>query len=228
LRSATGNGVCWHFILLQKNSLARQSVNALTLQIAKRDTDRMIKNNYKDDYSRFLRLNRKGKVVPDISYLGDYYVLPFDEKQKKRTGICNLLGAGLLLAIQIAAGLMNPDSSRTFWIVYPYLFTLLPLAYMIAGAVRYFEVPLRMQKAHYETSIARIKHSCIGTMVLAGISAVLDIVYMLVHRGDFHVGRELCYFGCQVVCLLAAAAYGRYYDRTYGGITIEKSQNLAE
>lgn len=166
--------------------------------------------------------------MPDISYLGDYYVLPFDEKQKKRTGICNVLGVGLLLAVQIAEGLLNQDSSRTFWIVYPYLFTLLPLAYMIAGAVRYFEVPLRMQKAHYETSLLRIRHSCIGTMVLAGISAVLDIVYMLVHRGAFHMGRELCYLGCHVVYLVAAAAYGRYYDRTYGGIRIEKSRNSSE
>jgi hypothetical protein len=188
----------------------------------------MIKNNYKDDYSRFLRLNRKGRVVPDISYIGDYYVLPFDEKQKKQTGVYNLLGAGLLLAVQIVAGLLNQDSSRTFWIVYPYLFTFLPLAYMMAGAVRYLEVPLRMQKAHYETSIARIRHSCIGTMVLVGISVALDIVYMLLHRGTFHVGRELVYLGCHVIYLLLAAVYGRYYDRTYGGIVLEKSQNLPE
>jgi hypothetical protein len=188
----------------------------------------MIKNNYKDDYSRFLRLNRKGKVVPDISYLGDYYVLPFDGKQKKRTGICNLFGAVLLLAVQITAGLMNQDSSRTFWIVYPYLFSFLPLVYMIAGAAKYFEVPLRMQKAHYETSLLRIRRSCIGTIVLVGMSAALDLVYMLLHHDAIRMGRELCYLGCHVVYLLIAVMYGRYYDRTYGSIRIEKSQNLAE
>jgi hypothetical protein len=188
----------------------------------------MIKNNYKDDYSRFLRLNRKGRVVPDISYIGDYYVLPFDEKQKKKTGMYNLLGAVLLLAVQIVAGLVNQDSSRTFWIVYPYLFTFLPLAYLVAGAVRYLEAPLRMQKAHYETSIARIKHSCIGTMVLAGFSVVLDIVYMLLHHDAIHMGRELCYLGCHIFYLFLAAVYGRYYDRTYSGIVLEKSQNLPE
>lgn len=188
----------------------------------------MIKNRYKDDYSRALKLNRRGRVVPDISYVGDYYVLPFDESQKKKCCWLNVLAAVLLFVIHLVEGMLNQDSSRTFWIVYPYLFVFLPVCYMFIGAVSFFGVPLRMQKAHYETSLLRIRHSCIGSMVLVGLSAILDVVYMVIHRSSVDFGKELLYFGFHALFLIAAFAYGKYYDRVYGGIVMEKSQNKLE
>ena len=44
----------------------------------------MIKR-FKDDYSWNARLNGKGRVVDDICYTGYYYILPFSEKEKKKT-----------------------------------------------------------------------------------------------------------------------------------------------
>ena len=85
----------------------------------------MLKNSFKDDYSRFLRLNGKGRVVDDICYIGDYYILPLDERQKKKTNLVNIGFAAVFFLIQIAMGMVNQDSSRTFWIVYPYLFIFL-------------------------------------------------------------------------------------------------------
>lgn len=187
----------------------------------------MLKNKYKDDYSRFLRLNGKGRVVPDISYTGDYYILPFEEGQKKKTAWGNLFFSVLLFGIQLLAGMLNQDSSRTFWIVYPYMFVFLPVAYMFLGAVSYFSVPLKMQKAHYETSLARLRHSCVGAMVLVGISGVLDIAYIILNRADLRIGMELGYLFLHVLFLLVAVFYGKYYDRMYGGIHLEKSQNLS-
>ena len=53
----------------------------------------MIKNRFKDDYSWNARLNGKGRVVDDICYTGYYYILPFSEKEKKKTnwinGVCS-------------------------------------------------------------------------------------------------------------------------------------------
>lgn len=188
----------------------------------------MLKNKYKDDYSRFLRMNGKGRVVPDICYTGDYYILPFEESQKKKTAWVNLFFSVLLFAIQLFAGMLNQDSSRTFWIVYPYMFVFLPVAYMFLGAVTYFGVPHKMQKAHYETSLMRLRHSCVGAMILVGISGLLDIVYIIRNRGSIRMGMELCYLFLHVLFLLMAVLYGKYYDRTYGGIHLEKSKNLLE
>lgn len=188
----------------------------------------MLRNNYKDDYSQFTRLNGKGRVVDDICYIGDYYILPLDEKQKKKSNPVNIGVAALLMVIQIGAGMVNQDSSRTFWIVYPYLFIFLPLAYMAVGAVSYCSDPLRMQKAQYETGLARIRRSCIGASVLTVISAVLDVVYIFLHRADVRLDRELLYLLCHILFLAATFLYGRYYNKTYGGLRIEKSENKLE
>lgn len=188
----------------------------------------MIKNKYKDDYSRFAKLNGKGRVVDDICYTGDYYVLPFDEEQKKKTNWVNIGYTVALIILQVVAGMLNQDSSRTFWIVYPYLFIFLPLAYMFIGAVSYYSDPLRMQKAQYETGLARIRRSCIGSMVLVGISAVLDIVYMILHHAAIRMGREMLYLFCHILFLAVAFMFGKYYDKTYGGLTTEKSEHKLE
>lgn len=183
----------------------------------------MIKNRFKDDYSRFLRLNGKGRVVDDICYTGDYYILPFNKEEKRKTNLANTGFTAVLMAIQIVAGIVNQDSSRTFWIVYPYLFIFLPLGYLLLGVVSYFGDPLRMQKAQYETGIARIRRSLCGASVLAAGSGLLTMVYMVLHRGDIHLGKELLYLLCHCLFLTAAFLYGRYYNRTYSGITVEKA-----
>lgn len=188
----------------------------------------MIKNNFKDDYSRFVRLNGKGRVVDDICYVGDYYVLPLDERQKRRTNRVNICFSVLFLLLQVVMGMVNQDSSRTFWIVYPYLFLFLPLAYFFVGAVSYCSDPLRMQKAQYETGLARMRRSCNGAMVLAVISAALDVVYMLLHHGEIRMGRELLYLLCHILFLAAVFLYGRYYNKAYRGLRVEKSEHKPE
>ena len=188
----------------------------------------MLKNSFKDDYSRFLRLNGKGRVVDDICYIGDYYILPLDERQKKKTNLVNIGFAAVFFLIQIAMGMVNQDSSRTFWIVYPYLFIFLPVAYFFVGAASYWSDPLRMQKAQYETGIARMRRSCIGAAFLAVFSAVLDVIYMLQHLGSMRLGRELLYLLCHILFLAAAFLYGKYYNKAYGGLRIEKSEHKAE
>ena len=188
----------------------------------------MIKNRYKDDYSKSARLNERGRIVDDICYVGDYYILPFDKETKKKTVIMNLLVSVLLLVIQFIAGLLNADSSRTFWIVFPYMFVFLPIGYLFVGAVSYAGSPLKMQKAHYEMGLVRMRRSVIGAMVLEGINAVLDIIYISLHFENMTIGKEVIYLLCHIVFIGIAFLYGKYYTKTYGRLIIEKSKQKLE
>ena len=188
----------------------------------------MIKNRYKDDYSKSAQLNERGRIVDDICYVGDYYILPFDKETKKKTVIMNLLVSVLLLVIQFIAGLLNADSSRTFWIVFPYMFVFLPIGYLFVGAVSYAGSPLKMQKAHYEMGLLRMRRSVIGAMVLEGINAVLDIIYILLHFKNMTIGKEVIYLLCHIVFIGIAFLYGKYYTKTYGRLIIEKSKQKLE
>lgn len=188
----------------------------------------MIRNQYKDDYSFVARRTSRDRVVDDICYVGDYYILPFDEKQKKKTSVIVLLFTLLAFGMILLAGLINQDSSRTVWIVYPYLLMFIPVAYMFMGAMTYVRVPLKMQKVQFETGIERCRRSAIGVLIFTAFSMLLDIVYMVVHRADLHWGRELLYAGCHVALVMGIVIFGKYYNKTFSGIRTEKSGNKLE
>ncbi len=80
-----------------------------------------------------------------------------------------------------------------------------------------------MHRAHYETGLLRMKRSCIGAMVLTGIGAVLDLVYMVLHRGEIRMGMECIYLICHFLFLAVAFFFGKYYDRNYSGVLIENA-----
>lgn len=188
----------------------------------------MIKNQYKDDYSFSPRLGNRERVVDDICYVGDYYIFPFDEKQKKKKSMVVMIFVLFLFGIQIAAGLLNQDSSRTSWIVYPYLMIFVPIAYMFMGAATFCRVPVRMQKVQFETGIERCRRSAIGILILSIFSLILDIVYMILHRAGLHWGRELLYAGCHLMLIVLILVFGKYYNKVFAGIRTEASGNKLE
>ncbi len=183
----------------------------------------MLKNRYRDDYTPTTYLNEKGKLVKGAVYNGDMYVLPLDAKQKRRTGLVNLGFSLLFVALFAAGGMVNQDSSHTFWIVFPYIFIFLPIGYFFLGAVSYLGTPLRMERAAYDGSLLRMRRSCLGAMVMTVISAVLDILYLILYHDTIQVSGEGVYLLFHVLFLIAAVCYGKLYDRMYGGLAVEKA-----
>ena len=174
----------------------------------------MIKNKFKDDYQRI--------DAGQYRYIGKHFTLPMNKQQKTRTGWINMAAVAVFFVLELIAGLLNPDSSRTAWIVFPYLFLFLPTAYMGIGAFAYFGAPIRMEHSAYQNSLVRLRRSCIAIMVLAAACGLLDLIFLLIHRAQIHVGRELMYFGCFVLMELVGVCYGKGYDRMYGGIIIDE------
>lgn len=173
----------------------------------------MIKNRYKDDYQK----TGAGKY----DYIGKHYTLPMDEKGKTRSGWVNLgVLAGFFL-LEICGGLVNQDSSRTAWIVFPYLFLYLPTFYMGMGAFTYLAAPLRMERSAYERSLLRMRRSCIGIMALAGLGILLDVVYIALYFHQILLIKELIYLAFLGAAELLGVCYGKLYDRMYAGITVD-------
>lgn len=181
-----------------------------------------MKNKFKDDYREAKRPDASGRVVRDYDYVGQIYVLPFDEKKKRMTSLVNLAFVAGLAAVQVAAGLLNPDSSHTFWIVYPYLFIYLPLFYAFFGVYTYAEATTRLQRVQYQNGLGRIRRSLIGILVLAAVNIVLDVVYMIVHRGGIRLWVELAYCMMFALQIAGVVGYGRFYDKNFTGIVIEE------
>ncbi len=184
----------------------------------------MIKNIYKKDYSIHQKIGQKGRLVDEISYIGDYYILPFSQKEKNKTNRVNLAITFVIIAMLLLAGFANQDSSRTFWIVFPYLIIYIPTGYMLLGAFTYIHAPIRMQNVQFETGIERMRRSGIGVLIFTTLSIILDIVYMILHRTNLNWSRELIYFFCQFFILAVLFLFRKYYARIYAGITKECSE----
>lgn len=181
----------------------------------------MIKNKYKSDYKASARMDGRGRIVEDYSYVGNYYYLPLDEAKKKKANLMNVLFGMSMLLLTIAAGLMNADSSRTAWIVFPYLFLFLPCAYMLFGAHSFWGAKIRMEKVVYDTTITRMRRSCWGVIILSAVNSILDIVYIFLNFSDMNKIREFSYLVCMAVLLAVGIAFGKYFDKTYMPVTVE-------
>lgn len=151
----------------------------------------------------------------------EFHILPFDEKGKKKTNYFQLLYVFLMTVILFLVGMINQDSSRTFWIVYPYFFLFLPLIYLWRGVLGYVSCGVRISGNAYARSIQRIRRSAWGGIVLTAIAIACDVVFLVLYHGQIRVGRELVYLVGLLVYLVSGIAYGYFYDRMFAGILVE-------
>ena len=165
----------------------------------------------------------KNAETPDEK---DFFVLPDDGKEKRKEALINLGFCFLFIALLVAAGLVNQSSSRTAWIFYPYIVLFLPAVYFAFGACAFASlVFLRksgsLSRKEWEKSLVRCKHSGGALLVLSGINALLDIVFIVLHRND-GIMRDIVYLGVLLVLVVCSVLYGVFFDRNFSKPTADK------
>ena len=184
-------------------------------------------NKYKDDYEHVPEVDKKGRFHDRFYYAGDVYRLPFDGQTKKKTYLpCIGLGVMTVL-ILIGQGLINQPSSRTVWVVLPYLLQFLPALFFFTGLAEYMMASVGMKRSEYEKGVQRMRNCAIGLIATAAASALADLVYIIMGfaKGGMDTGftRELIYFIWHAATICAALMFGKYYNRTFSGIIPEKN-----
>ncbi len=181
----------------------------------------ILHNPYKGDYDHVPEVDGKGRFRDRFFYKGDLYVLPYDETEKKKTYLpCLLFGAGMFASL-IVQGLVNQTSSRTLWVVLPYFFQFLPVFFFLIGIVEYAGATPRMTREQYDKGIGRIHFNGIGVIVTAAISIICEVVYLIIRRGQYDIGREMIYLLLHLPVILVAILFARYYNKTFSGISVE-------
>ena len=186
----------------------------------------MLGNKYKDDYKKTTYFGQDGKLKETTYYEGKYFVLPYDEKVKKKNGITCLIFAVLFLIIFFAGGMINQDSSHTFWIVFPYLFIFLPAAYNLIGAISFLNLNIKMERAQYDGSIIRMKHSARGLLILGMLNIFLDCIYIFINRNTLNFLREFIYLLFIAFLCISVFMFGRLFDKMFYDIKEESPPNI--
>ena len=183
----------------------------------------MLFNKYKDDYKQVQSLGLDGKLRTVTFYEGSYYELPYDEKQFKKNKIVCLIFSVMFLLIYMVAGFINPDSSKTAWVVFPYIFIFLPIAFNILGVVNLFTLKTRMERSGYEESIIRMKNSSLTIMVLAIINILIDIIFIIKNFNKINFVIEISYILLLLILIITVIAFGKKYDKMFGGVVLNSN-----
>ena len=183
----------------------------------------MLINKYKNDYKQVQGFGRDGKLKTITYYEGSYYRFPYDSGELKKNKICSLIFGLLFLALFVLAGSINADSSRTVWIVFPYLFIFLPIALFLLGVVSLFFIKDRMEKGEYEGSIIRMKNSGLAIFWVTIINIFLDVIFIIKNLKTIILGKEIFYIAILIILIITVLVFAKKYDKMFGGVYLDSN-----
>ena len=91
---------------------------------------------YIDDYELVIQEDSKGREKKVAVYKGDYYEFNLDEPALQKFRRNTLILLALIVIGQIAAGFIANLGMYAFFVSLPYVFTFLPLYFLIDGSLR--------------------------------------------------------------------------------------------
>lgn len=161
----------------------------------------MFKKKYKDD-------NR-------------FYKLDINETEKKKANLWNWIYFAGMLLFWILAGLVNQDSSRTFYVLFPYYFIFLPIIYFGYGVLNFSGLSLVMDGIAYDGSVRRMHRSGLGIIIWTGINILLDIIYIIVNFQTANITKEVIYCMLLAGIMVVGFLFAKFYDKNYASLATE-------
>ena len=138
---------------------------------------------YVKDYKAKLVSVNDGRGMKEIFvYTGDYFTAGIEKGQRRQVlaaiaGCC----AGCILCFA-AAGMINCDGMRQFYVAVPYAVSLLPLGMMTAGVWRCLREKEPLKREAVDHSWRRVSGMSLFAAIVAAITAVASVVYMLIAK----------------------------------------------
>ncbi|MGN0746363.1 MAG: hypothetical protein ACI4ML_06805 [Aristaeellaceae bacterium] len=139
----------------------------------------MKERKYKEDYRLETRLTDRGREKRVAVYQGEWYV-PGNQQdwtQARRFG----LGGWVALAVCYAAYMRLSTPSAWCMYVLPVAAAgVIPALYWVMGLFALLRCPSPMIRTQREKGIGRVMRSSLGCMVLLGMAALGDVVFLAV------------------------------------------------
>jgi len=142
----------------------------------------------------------------DYEYTGAYFKIDVPADDLKRIKTWCVVLAVAIAVLFVLAGLTNAAGSRVMYIMLPYVAAMLPIAFMLADVYHIARYQKPMTLKQYDHSVVQLKAVTIATLGLIAISAVGDIVYLLLFCAAADRGREFLYLAACAGVIAASFA----------------------
>ncbi len=146
--------------------------------------------DYAKDYDVVEKEGKKpGKVKKEVVYRGKYF--SFKLSDGERLKMKGAYGALMLLSISVfgfmgltGTGALGAGGTQAaFYVLLPYVITLLPLGMCVAKTVLLIFGPEKMEYGQYDKNVVMLKSYSIFLAASAGATLIGEIIYTLVTEG---------------------------------------------
>jgi hypothetical protein len=135
---------------------------------------------FADDYEIVIEEDENGKEIKKAVYRGSYFEVSLDEPGLKRFKRNSLILFGLMLAFHIGAGFVPSQGMNRFFIILPYVFTFLPLYFLITGILRVPTEKRKYRRDETELSFDRMKTPSTVLLILFCIIVIGEIIFITI------------------------------------------------
>lgn len=123
-------------------------------------------------------------------YVGDFYVSEIDDKQRKKSGLLQMIYAALSMALTFAALCINCIGNHTIYVVIPLECTLVCYAYYISGAYAFLKCDNRMEQRMYDAAFIRTVQSATIAMIINIFSFIGELIVVITNRKSIEGAGE--------------------------------------
>lgn len=157
---------------------------------------------YIDDYEVVVQEDSRGREKRVAVYVGDYYEVKIDEISLQKFRRNSLILLALIVIGQIAAGFIANTGMYAFFVSLPYIFTFLPLYFLVDGALRLPKEKRPLRRDEAELIFKRMKTASKFLFPLLGAAILGEAVY-LIWFSSGSLGQEFIFLAVEAVALAA-------------------------
>ena len=160
---------------------------------------------YINDYKKEYIVKPNGKPGLTAVYVGKYYRFTADESTLKKAKVRIAFLTVLAVALTIVPFFYKSVGAKTLFVSLPHVLSLFPLLHLVLGAGSFCFRESPMIREHKDKSEARTVNSAVASMIILGITAVLQGVNCFLAG---HSLPEVAYF---LLLSAASAACGAVF-----------------
>lgn len=163
----------------------------------------MISRKYSKDYKLTHTVQENGKIKTDVKYVGTEYIITDEENFKKNRKIFLMLAA-LCWIFFIFAIVPQSTSSRTFYIIVPFVSCAIPLFFLTGSIIDLFQIKSPITRMQADKINRTLPAQAFAFMLLSG-AAFFGFAISCIINFKKMIAGDLIY-GISSFCVLALSA----------------------
>lgn len=179
---------------------------------------------YSEDYETVTTVDDNGNEKTSVEYRGQYFEINTNEEDLQSFKRNALLLVVVITALQVANGFFNNPGMYRFYVALPYVFAYLPIFYLALGILRAPSEKRRYRRDEIGHSFGRIKTWSQVLLILLGINALGEMIYLLFFSDGNMINLELLYLALTAAAVAASFVIIRMQKQIEALPLVDKNQ----